>query len=131
MRGVGALGKFVNAYNETWAELLSGIAAFGIGFMFLAPWHTFDVSAVYRYVSQIIPEWALGLTLVLVGLSQLFGLLTKWHLWRKRTIYATTSCWGILATLAWLGDYRSLIAVFFVLMALNTGWAFMRLIVYE
>ena len=106
------------------AELFASALAITFGGWLLAPWQTYSAAPTFQYLSVWGPEWAFGLIMLLIGVTQYGGILfslmpNKCH-WILRIIGNNVGVvgWSILAISFWLSNPTSTAAIVYTVVVL-------------
>lgn len=106
--------------------LTSFVAVFG-GLMLLAPPNTFGISVTYTAMRDMMPEWAWGTLLFVLGMAQATALLANHHRARQWLAFVISGVWAFIALTFWISSFVSFGSVVFPALALSAAWAFWRL----
>lgn len=96
---------------ETWLDL--AIASWGI--YLVLPFDTFASSPTYRGISGLVPENVLGLSMIVIAMTQFFGIGAS-HMMRRYALLAgSTICLFIMLTFVYSNPQSTGIPTFFAL----------------
>ncbi len=96
---------------EAWLDL----AIIAWGAWLILPFNTFASSPTYNAISDLVPEYILGLFMVVIAMSQFYGISSS-HMMRRYALLAgSTICLFIMLTFAYSNPQSAGIPTFFAL----------------
>lgn len=88
-------------------ELFVGLFSLAWGTYVLFPIDSFSSTTVFLYLSQVVPEWALGLTLMIVGICTAIFATSDDCIKRRFGLLANHLAWMFIFSFAITGNYAS------------------------
>lgn len=119
-------GRILDEHDTEPVELSGGVLKVLLGFWLLLPMDSFASSPTFA-VLDVIPETAMGLVLLAVGIGHLLALRDGYVPWRRAAsligfliwfTFAATFVWSNPPAMGWLP---------FLLSAAGQGWCYIRL----
>jgi hypothetical protein len=81
----------------------------------------------FRILSVLLPETIWALIAIVIGLLAAYGLLLNGYIFRYWMLFVKAIFWACLAAGTILGNIMAPAWLFYLVLALSSGWAFLRL----
>lgn len=108
-------------------ELINFILIISWGILVIAAPGPSLSSQAFRILSEIAPEDVWGLIAITIGVLALYGLLFDGITFRYWMLFVKAVFWSCLFMATILGNYMAPAWLFYFVLALSSGWAFIRL----
>lgn len=96
------------------------------GWVLGSPWNVFAVSGTYRHFRDVMPEWAWGLMVLVVGAGHSLAVLSGKTV-RRWTALASFLVWTLVCSAYVWSNNRTAAAPTHFVTALASGWVYLRL----
>lgn len=109
---------------EFWVSLFSCLW----GFWLLNPYFdSFQVSTSFLAMGTLAPEWVWGFAIFLLGLLQIYVLISKYNLDRKRLAFLSMLIWCFISVGFFISNIQALACVIHPMVAFANGLVYIRL----
>jgi hypothetical protein len=108
-------------------EAQSGILALAFGAVLLAPADTFGMDAAYLAMAQLAPEFAWGLFIFMLGVAQIYAIVSNIYRLRRAAIFLLTCAWFFISFMLFWAVPASNGPYTYLIIALSSAWAYWRL----